>query len=143
MVLAIRQAQILINQFNNLHINQQVQMADPVNYVIMKFKGYINPGYPQGLKLYLLATKEIEKEFDKLNISVSITKEIIDHFLILARKYCWGRLALMVDTCEGAKNIFRPVDQINLVDIHHRAHRYFGLTGIGNVENRFLPNPLV
>ena len=70
MVLARRQAQILINQFNNLHINQQVQMADPVNYVLSPFEGNTNTGYPQGIKLYLQGKKDTEKEADKLYISV-------------------------------------------------------------------------
>ena len=117
-------------------------MADPVNYVIMKFKGYINPGYPQGLKLYLLATKEIEKEFDKLNISVSITKEIIDHFLILANKYGRLCLAFIVDTGADANNIFREVDMIQIAYINHKSHVYFGLLGIGNVGDQVLPKNL-
>ena len=42
-----RQSQILINQFNILSIDQPVQMEDPVvNYVLITFKGNINPGYP-------------------------------------------------------------------------------------------------
>ena len=37
-------------------------MAAPVaNYVLSPFKGNINPGYPQGIKIYLQATKEIYK----------------------------------------------------------------------------------
>ena len=34
-------------------------MAAVVIYVIIPFKGEINPGYPQGLKLYLPDTKYI------------------------------------------------------------------------------------
>ena len=48
----------------------------------------------------------------------------------------------MVQTGAGAKNIFRQIKNIYLADIHHQAHGYFGLTGIGNVVN-FLPNPFV
>ena len=62
--------------------------ADPaVNYVLSSFEGNINPGYPQGLKLYLQETREIDKESDKLNISVSNTKAIIDYFISLSDKY--------------------------------------------------------
>ena len=97
MVVTRRQAHILINQFNNLSINQQVQMADPVvNCVLNPSKGNMNPGDPQGLNLYLQATKEIDKEYDKLDISVSNAKDIIDNFLSLANKYDWGCLAFMV-----------------------------------------------
>ena len=32
-----------------------------VNYVIRPFEENINPGYPQGIKIYLQATKETEK----------------------------------------------------------------------------------
>ena len=54
-----RQAPILINQFNNISTNQQVQMASTVvNYVLIPFRENINPGDPQGLKLYLKAIKE-------------------------------------------------------------------------------------
>ena len=45
-------------------------MAAPVvNYVLIPFKGNINPGYPHWLKLYL-KKKEIDKEAEKLDISV-------------------------------------------------------------------------
>ena len=70
MVLTRRKSQILINKFHNLSINQQVQMAAPVKYVLRSFEGNINPGYPQGIKLYLQATHDIDKEADKFNISV-------------------------------------------------------------------------
>ena len=40
-----------------------------------------------GIKLYILATKEIYKEADKLDISVSNVKDIIYNFLSLANKY--------------------------------------------------------
>ena len=53
---------ILINQSNNLNINQQVQISYPfVNYAIIPFEGNINTGDPQGIKLYLKSTKEIDK----------------------------------------------------------------------------------
>ena len=65
MLLTIREAQLLINKFNNININQQVQMADPINYMLRTFEGNINTGYPTGIKLYLQATKEIYKESDK------------------------------------------------------------------------------
>ena len=44
--------------------------APVVNYVLIPFKGNINPGDPQGIKLYLQATKEIEKESHKLDVKV-------------------------------------------------------------------------
>ena len=93
MVKTISQAQILINQFNNLSINQQVHIASPVvNYVLRKYEGNLNPGDPQGIKLYLQATKEIYKESDKLDISVFNAKDIIYHFLSISNKYGWRRL---------------------------------------------------
>ena len=47
MLLIRRQAHILINQFNNISINQQVQMEDPfVNYVLSPFAGNKDPVYP-------------------------------------------------------------------------------------------------
>ena len=45
------------------------------------------------------------------------------------------RLALIVQTGAVVKNILRQVEDIQVVDIHHQAHGYFGLTGIGNVFN--------
>ena len=57
-MLIIKQAQILTNKFNNLYINKQVQMAAPVvKYVIRPLEGDINTRYPQGIKLYIQATK--------------------------------------------------------------------------------------
>ena len=59
MVVIRSQVQILINQFNNLSTNHQVQMFTPVlKYVIIPFEGNINPVDLHGLKLYLQATKE-------------------------------------------------------------------------------------
>ena len=42
-------------------------MAD-VNYLLSAFEGNINHGDPTGIKLYLQATKDIDKETDKLYI---------------------------------------------------------------------------
>ena len=113
MVVTRSQAQIIINQFRNLSINQQVQMAVlVVNYMLSPFEGNTNPGYTQGLNLYLQATKEIDKETDKLDISVSNTKDIIDNFISLATKHGWGRLSFMVEADAGPNNVFRQVYQI-------------------------------
>ena len=87
MVLTIIQSHILINQFNNPNINQKVHMKDPENYVLSPFEGNIYTGYTQVIKLYLISTKEIYKEPNKLDMSVSNFKDIKDHFLILANKY--------------------------------------------------------
>ena len=57
MVLTIREAHLLINKFNNLNINQQVHMSDPINYVLSHVVGNINTGYTMGIKLYLQAKK--------------------------------------------------------------------------------------
>ena len=122
-MMKIRQAQILINQFRNLYINQQVQMEAPVGkYFIIPSKGNITPGDPQGLKLYIQATKEIYKEADKTDISVSNVEDIIDHFISLVKKYGWESLAFMVKNGVVAKNIFRQVDQLQIVDMHHPSH---------------------
>ena len=59
-----------INHFNPLNIiNQPVKMA-VVNYVLRPFEGNKNPGDPRGIKKYLQSTNEINKETDKLDISV-------------------------------------------------------------------------
>ena len=105
MVLTGRQAQLLINKLNNLNINQQVHMAAPINYVLRTFEGNINTGYPTGLKIYPQATKYIDKESDKLDISVSNSNDIIYHFISLAEKYLWGCLAFMVNNDEVTKSI--------------------------------------
>ena len=69
MVLTRTQEQILINKFNNISTNQKVHMSAPVvNYVIRPFEGNINHGYQHVPKIYLQATKEIDKEADKLDI---------------------------------------------------------------------------
>ena len=41
----------------------------------------------------------------------------------------------MVQTGAGANNIFMHVEHIQLADIHHQSHGYFGLAGIINVSN--------
>ena len=97
-------------------------MAAPVvKNALIPFKGNINPGDPQGIRTYHQATKDIDKEYYKLNISLKNNKDIIDHFISLSNKYGWGRLALIIDTGEGANNIFRKVDKIQLAYIHHQS----------------------
>ena len=96
--------------------------AQVVNYVLIPFEGNINPGDPQGLKIYPQTTKDIDKEYDRLNFSISNAKEIIDHFLSLATKYNRRRLALMVDTSAGANEIFQQVEQVHIADMNHQAH---------------------
>ena len=62
MVTTIIQAQILIKKLKKTSINKKVQMADTVvNYVIIQFEGNIDTGDSQGLKIYLQATKKIDK----------------------------------------------------------------------------------
>ena len=135
---------MLINQYSNLSINKQVQMAAPVvNYMIISFEVDINPGYPQGIKLYLQAKKEIYKEADKLDIPASNYKGIMDRSLSLANKYGRERLAFMVGTAAVENNIFRQVDKIKIADMHHQAHGYFRLLVIRNFGNKFPPRPLV
>ena len=94
-----------------------------------------------GLKLYLQATKEIYKEPDKLDISVSNVNDIIDHFLGLSNKYGCVRLEFMLENDVGENNIFRQVEQIQIVYMHTQSFGYFGLQGIGNVSQSF-PYPL-
>ena len=117
-------------------------MADPVNYVIGPLESNINSGDPQGIKPYLQERKDIDKEADKLDISISNAKDIIDNFLGLVNKYGWGRLAFMVRTGVGNKNIFQNVYQTKIVDMHVQPFGYFGLQGIANLK-KFLPNPLI
>ena len=88
-----------------MNINQPVQMA-AVNYVLIPFEVAITAGYPMAIKLYLQASKYIYKETDKLDITVSNDKYIIDKFLSSAIKYGWGRHACMVGTATSTKNIF-------------------------------------
>ena len=91
-----------------------------MKYVLIPFEGNINPGDPQGLKLYLQASKDIYKESDKLDISVSNEKDIIDHFISLTNKYLWVSLAFMVDTGAGPKKNFLQADQIQIKYMHHQ-----------------------
>ena len=70
-----------------------------VNYVLRSFEGNINPGYPTGIKIYLQVTKDIDN---------------VDHSISLANKYGSGRLALMVNTGAGTKNVSRAVESIFL-----------------------------
>ena len=59
-----------MNKFNNLSINKKFHLASPVKYVIRPFEGNINTGDTQRIKLYIQAKREIDKEYDKLDISV-------------------------------------------------------------------------
>ena len=128
---------------NNLNTNPKVHiMADQVNYVLIPFEWNINTLNPQGIKLYLQSTKEMDKESDKIDISVSKPKEIIDNFLSLVNKYDWGCLEFMVRTDSGDHNIFWKSEQINIMGMHAKLFRYFGLQGIG-IVNQVLTKKLV
>ena len=63
----IIKAQLLINHFKHISLNQPVHIA-AVNYVLSPFEGNMNILDPMGLKLYLRETKEIDKENDKIYI---------------------------------------------------------------------------
>ena len=93
------------------------------------------------LKFYPLSKKEIDKEADKLDISVSNAKDIIYYFLSLYKRYVLGRLVLLVDTGSGKNKIFWRVYHIQIAYMHHETHGYFRLIGIGNLGNQILPNP--
>ena len=48
----------------------------------------------------------------------------------------------MAETSNGAKNIFRVVEQIQIGDIKNQAHGYFGLIVIGNAIDPGVPIPI-
>ena len=66
--------------------------ATVVNYALRPFYGDINPGDLQRIKLYLQEKKYIDKEDEKLDISISNAKDIIDNFISITNKYGWGCL---------------------------------------------------
>ena len=68
----------------------------------------------------------MDKETDKIDISVWNAKDIVDHFISLANKYGWGLLTFMVNTGAGPKNIFRWVEKILLEGFKNQGHEYFG-----------------
>ena len=138
MPLEILQAKILINRFHHIDTNKPVQMA-AMNDVFSPFEGKINPGDTMGIKLYLQVTREIEKQTDNIDISVSNTKDIIDNFLSISNKYGWERLAFMVGTATVSNNIFKLVEHIQFANIQKQAHGYFVLPGIENIGIAYLP----
>ena len=93
-----------------------------MDYVLSPFEGNITPGDLQGQIKYPQLKKKIYKEADKLDISVSNYKDIIDNLLSLANKYSWGLLLLMVNTGLGVKKIFHKVEKIRVAYMHHQAH---------------------
>ena len=66
-----------------------------------------------GPKIYLQATNEVDKESDKLDISVSNVKDIIYDFLSLCNKYGWGCLAFMVVTDAGPKIYLQATNEVD------------------------------
>ena len=75
MVLLSLKSQTQTNCFNHINTNQPIQMTD-VNYVLIPFEGDTKYGDPMGLKLYLQATNDIDKETYRLDIPVYITKSL-------------------------------------------------------------------
>ena len=102
-------------------------MVAAVHYVLSPFKVNKNHGYYQGFKIYFQATKDIYKKDFEIDVSISNAKYIIDHFLGLLKQYFWVRLALMVHTVAGNKNIFWKVENMYLEDTKAQAWIYFGL----------------
>ena len=47
----------------------------------------------------------------------------------------------MIYTGAGSNNIFMQVEKIQISDMQHQSHVYFGLLGIENVGNKLLQNP--
>ena len=94
-------------------------------------------------QIYLQENNKIEKGFDRLIILVSNSKNIKDHFLSQDKSYDWGRLAFMLDTSAGPKNIFRRVKRNHIADIHYQYHGYFGLLGIKKFGYDALPDRLI
>ena len=114
----------------------------PVNYVMSPIEWKINPGDTTRIGIYVRSTKEINKETEKLHISVLNAKDIVYQSLSISNKYGWGRLDFMVNTGTVTMNIFRLVEQIILEAIQNQAHGYFGLIGIVNYVDPF-PSPLI
>ena len=88
-----------------------------MNHVLRPFEENINPGDTKALKLYLQATKKIDKETDMIYISVSNTKYIVYHFLSLDNKYIWVRLEFMVNNGAGPKKMSIVVERIIFEEI--------------------------
>ena len=67
----------------------------------------------------------------------------MDYFLSLANTYDWGCPVLMLGTAAGPNTFFMVLEKIQLADIKHQSHEYFGLLGIGNVGNNPFPKPFL
>ena len=80
-----------------------------MKYLLRPFEENIHFGDPTGIKLYVQATKDMDKETDKLDVSVSNTKDIIEHFLRLSNKHVWVSHAFVVNNGTGEKNVFRVI----------------------------------
>ena len=79
MVLARRQARIIITQLNNLNLYQPSHMVSPVaNYLLSPFEDNINHGDPYRIKLYIQEKYYIDKEAGNFDILVSYFKGILE-----------------------------------------------------------------
>ena len=67
-------------------------------------------------------------------------KDIIGHFINL-KKICPRNTHIHGKNNEGNKNIFAQAEQIEIEDIQLQSQEYFGLQGIGDVD-QYLPEPL-
>ena len=114
-------------------ITRSQQQAAMTTFALCQFEQDINPGDSTGLKLYLQATKEIEKEEDCLEVSVSNAKDVLDYFTALASRFGWARLTnrIAVDGDE-TKSIFKQVESLSVEDLKYQAWGYFSVNGIGN-----------
>ena len=54
-----------------------------------------------GAQTIYFINKGYKKQTDKLDIKVSNTKDTVEHFISLVKKYDWGCLSFMVQTSAG------------------------------------------
>ena len=89
-----RHVQALVEPFNNLNFTPQVKVQDnkkvhimeasQVNWVLFPFEWNINPVEPQGIKIYLQTTGEIDKKRKSYIYHLITIKYIIYHLISLS-----------------------------------------------------------
>ena len=82
--------------------------------------------------IHFQSLKEINKEENKVNISVANAKYVVDHFPGFTKKYGWGRFSFKVTTGYDNKNLFLQTETIVLAEMKTQAW-FFGTVDIGHV----------
>ena len=95
----------------------RVGVGETTKYVQNPYKADINPGTPDGTKLYMNAVEAKEKDEDRLKLSQSNSKAVVTCMKDLTAKFGWSVITSNIDNPKYPGT--------NLVNLH--VHELIGI----------------